>query len=218
MVDKNPHLKAVDSTSEPTHIAKPDDGFSLDKFKSQCAPTIGGVETLLTALPHHRIADAKDFVRLHPDDDYWSAELCFVSVPIKGANKEALHLIEETLAMRFLPSKKIMRFKLALATKPDDRFFLCHVPTQNLDNSWNDTNVQACEQARTRWCEATTRKDEGVESYMINYAKDQDRFPPPKWPSQSLEELIKATFHNRMITDENHPGLLRLLGAKQSVT
>jgi hypothetical protein len=86
--------------NEPMSIAKPT--TKLDAFKSKRAPTIGGVQTLLTALPHHSLSGAKDFARLHPDEaNYWSDELCFVNVPIKGA-KETLHLIAEDLAMQYL--------------------------------------------------------------------------------------------------------------------
>jgi hypothetical protein len=60
-----------------------------------------------------------------------------------------LHLIDEELAMQYLSSKKIQRFRLALATKPHDNFFLCHVPSQNLDNTWNDQNFKGCPEKRT---------------------------------------------------------------------
>ena len=87
-------------------IAKPS-GFDLNKFKSKRADAIANVDTLQTGLPVSSMSQAKDFVRLHPDEDYWSPELCFVMVPIKGAKRDSLHLIEEDLAMRFLPSGKI---------------------------------------------------------------------------------------------------------------
>jgi hypothetical protein len=174
------------------------------------------VETLQTALPHHNIAQAKDFVRLHPDEDsYWSSELCFVSVPIKGSKRDTLHLIVEDLALRFLPSAKILRFRLALACKPHDVFFFCQVPTQNLDNSYNETNVKACELAKTKWVQATSRREEGVEAYKIGFARDDDTFPEPGWPPQSLSELIDKTLAGRIIDREDHPGLLRLIGARQ---
>ena len=53
MVTANPELK----------IVKP--SFS-EKFKSKNAPTISGVETLLTALPIMKIGDVDDWTRLHP--------------------------------------------------------------------------------------------------------------------------------------------------------
>jgi hypothetical protein len=166
-------------------IAKPD-GLSLDKFRSKRAPTLAGVETLLMALPHYNMSAAKDWVRLHPDEEaYWSPEFCFVHVPIKGQKRETLHLIEEELAMRHLPSGRIQRFRLALATKPNDDFFLCHVPTQNIDNPWNETNQQGCLQAKALWTQATSRRNEGVDGYEIKFAKNRDAFPEPNWPSQS---------------------------------
>jgi hypothetical protein len=216
---EKPHLVAsdpLDNNDEAMSIAKPGT-FSLDKFKSTRAVAAANVETLLTALPIHSIAQAKDFVRLHPNEnEYWSDELCFVNVPIKGQKRDTLHLIVEGLAMRFLPSAKIIRCRLALATKPYDTLFLCQVPTQNLDNTFNASNVAACEQAKRLWTQATSRKEEGVDSYKVDFAQHEDAFPEPHWPTQSLQELIWHTFDGRMIDREDHPGLLRLIGARQT--
>jgi hypothetical protein len=134
MAEKPALVKAVEDV---VPIAKPG-GFDLNKFKSKRATA--NVETLQTGLAHHSISDAKDFVRLHPDEEnYWSDELCFVSVPIKGQKRNTLHLIEEDLAMQYLPAGSIHRCRLALATKPYDTFFLCHVPSQNLITSGTKT-------------------------------------------------------------------------------
>jgi hypothetical protein len=199
-------------------IAKPQ-GFDLNKFKSKRADAIANVDTLRMGLPISSMSQAKDFVRLHPDEEnYWSPELCFVNVPIKGAKRDSLHLIEEDLAMRFLPSGKIQRFRLALATKPNDVFFLCRIPTRNLDNSWNRDTIAGCEQAKTLWTQATSRGEEGVDAYLLEVARDPDVFPEPKWPEQSLSDLIDRAFAGRLIDREDHPALLRLIGAKQSVS
>lgn len=216
-----PKLTTIENSElapETVSIAKPS-AFNLDKFKSKRAPTIAGVDTPQGVLPHHGIAAAKDFVRLHPDETtHWSPELCFVNVPIQGVKRDTLNLIDEELAVQYVASGKILRFRLALATKPFDIFFLCHVPTRNSDNTWNASNVAACEQAKTTWVQATSRKEEGAESYKIDNARDPDAFPEPNWPQQSLNELICVTFAGRMIAHENDPGLLRLIGAKQSLS
>jgi hypothetical protein len=215
-----PNLPAPDEqtsaqSDEAMTIAKPS-AFGLDKFKSKHAAALANVET---ALPHHSISQAKDFVRLHPDEAaYWSPELCFVNVPIKGQKRDTLHLIDEDLAMRYLPPARILRFRLALAAKPNDVFFLCHVPSRNQDNSWNGSNLQACEHAKTLWTLVTSRKEEGVEAYKIDSARDPDAFPDPNWPTQSLTDLISVTFAGRMIESEDHAGLLRLIGARQSTS
>jgi hypothetical protein len=199
-------------------IAKPGEG-GLEKFRSKHSPSIPGVETLLTALPHHTISQAGDYVRLHPDETKcWSPELCFVNVPIKGMKRDTLHLINEELAMQYLPSARIKRFRLAMASNAQGVFFLCHVPTRNLDNSWNRSNMQACEEAKTYWIQSTSRKEEGVEAYQIDRSRDVDAFREPNWPKQTLEQLILVTFNDRMIDRADHPGLLRLIGAKQSLS
>jgi hypothetical protein len=205
-------------TTKVVPITKPS-GFSLDKFKSKHGGVPANVGTIQPPLPHHPISAAKDFCRLHPDEKkYWSPELCFVSVPIQGQKGNVLHLIDEELAMQCLENGKIIRHRLALASKPYDRFFLAHVPSQNLDNSWNISAVNGAELAKTTWIQLTSQKAEGTESYKTSFARDADAFPDPKWPPQSLDELIGKAFHDNVIVTEDHPSLLRLIGAKQEVS
>ena len=211
--------KPVIVDNEPIQIAKPEESGGLSRFRSTRGSTVAGVETLLTALPHHSISQAKDFVRLHPNEEtYWSCEFCFVSVPVKGQKRDTLHLIEEPLAMRHLSNGVIQRFRLVLATKPHDVFFLCEVPSQNLDNVWNESNLQGCVQAKTLWTRLVSRRDEGVDGYKIEQARSEKAFPEPNWPTQSLEALIMATFSGRMVDSDDHPALLRLIGAEQSTS
>ncbi len=220
-IDTNPSNTEPEPEPEPEKlaIAKPTAGSKLERFKSKRKPTVENVQTLLTALPHYRIAEARDFVRFHPNEDlYWSSEFCFVTVPIQGQKRDLLHLIDEELGMQYLPSKKIQRFRLALATKPYDKFFLGHVPSQNLDNKFNETALRACLEAKQLWVEVTSRKEEGIDEYKINLARNQKAFPEPKWPSQTLDELIEVTFNGRQIEDDNHPALLRLIGDVQSLS
>jgi hypothetical protein len=218
--DKLPRLvQTVEGNTATATIKKPEE-FNLDRFKSKSGPNATGVGTLLAALPVHSIAQAKDFVRLHDDiEAYWSSELCFVIVPTKGMKQGLIHLIDEAVAVESgLPTGRIQRFRLALATKPYDCFFFCQVPSVNLDNVWNLAAWNACDLARARWLQVTSRKAEGVENYRIDYARKETAFPAPKWPTQSLQALIGVTLEGRMITTHDHPGLLRLLGAPQEIT
>jgi hypothetical protein len=134
-----------------------------------------------------------------------------------GQKKETLHLIDEDIAVAHLPSKKIKRFRLALASKPHDVFFFCLVPCVNLDNKFNETALKGCEDAKTTWVEAVSRKDQGHDDYQIVPARSQTTFGEPKWPTQSMAELLAASFQGRMIETDDHPGLLRLIGAEQKL-
>jgi hypothetical protein len=169
--------KPADENVIPLKVVKPG---KLDKFKSKNQPSIGGLETAPTVLGILKIGDTNDFVRLHPnEDEYWSDELCFVSVPVIGDKHDQLHLIDEEIAVRYLPAKKIKRFRLALATKPYDAHFLCQVPSVHLDNTWNHTALKACMQAKTHWVQVSSRKEENVEGYKCDKARDVDAFPEP---------------------------------------
>jgi hypothetical protein len=205
----------ADVEADVIPIKKPAEAGGLARFKSKTAPTIANVATKVGLLPISSIADAGDFVRIHPSEaTHWSGELCFVRVPTKGAKNDVLHLIDEDIAMQYLEAKLILRFRLALASKPGDRFFLCIVPTTNLENTWNSTALLAIEDAKRLWVKAVSRRPEGVDGYRTNYARDVDAFSAPQWPTESLEELILAIFAGHMIDSEQHPGLLRLVGAK----
>jgi hypothetical protein len=81
---------------EPISISKPG-AFDINRFKSKRS-SAQRVDALQTVLPVHRASDAKDFIRLHPDEEYWSEELCFVNVPIHGQPRDTLHLIAHDLA------------------------------------------------------------------------------------------------------------------------
>jgi hypothetical protein len=165
------------------------------------------------------MSDVKDYMRLHPDEEnFWSEELCFVNVPIKGQKYDVIHLIDEDLAVRYLPSGLLIHHRLALATKPYDIFFLCQIPTRNLDNSWNSTYLEGCEKAKTLWTMLTSRSREGVEAYKSDFSRDQDAFPQPKWPTEQLGKMILRAYHGRAILTDDHPGLLRIIGARQKLS
>jgi hypothetical protein len=201
-------------------IAKPP-AFDINRFRSKTPDTIAAVGVMPSILPQMKIADANDFVRLHPDqENFWSPELCFVDVPVPGMRDNVSHLINEDVAMRNLDSRAIIRRRLALATKPHDRFFLCQVPSQNLDNDFNRSAVEGCEISTTRWVWLTSRKKEGVNGYKIKYAENEDAFPEPKWLIIPLWDLIVKCYGNGtyIIDNDDHPGLCRLIGRVISTT
>src|SRR5436190_6569477 len=96
-VNKQTEAPALEENGTPSmSITKPSDEFDLNKFKTKRTAAVANVETLPQSLPVHSIKDARDLVRLHPDEThFWSDELCFVQVPIKGQKHDTLHLIAE---------------------------------------------------------------------------------------------------------------------------
>jgi hypothetical protein len=219
---EKPEITKPETASEetPVTVAKPG-VFSLKKFQTTGPAQPLNVKTLLPPLPTRSLKEIGDFARLHHDEaNYWSPELCFVYVPVKGSKRDSLHLIEEEEAKEYLSSARIKRMRLALGATPNGVFFLCEVPTQNLDNVWNKTMLECCEQAKTLWTMAESRHAEGLEGYIKRSSDDKDFAPEPDWPTKSLDEIIGFSFEGRIITRANHPhpGLLRLLGKKQQMS
>ena len=158
-------------------VKKPKTSF-LDKYKSKNMATAADVEPALAALAIKKIADVGDFVWVHPDEEsYWTIELCFVDVPVKGEKRTILHLIDDDIAVANLPSKKIRRMRLALAAKPDGSFFFCIVPSRNLDNSFNKSALDAIEKCRTGWWMTSSRKASGVRGLRMQ-ARAESGFCP----------------------------------------
>ena len=99
-------VEALTPEENSAPIAKPGE-LDLDKFKAKRTAAVANVETLPSALPVHNMSAAKDFVRLHPDEqNYWSDELCFVDVPIKGQKHNTLHLIDRRIGTSVSRSRR----------------------------------------------------------------------------------------------------------------
>ena len=116
--NKKPIKKTETATTKettPLTIAKPSDKFDLNKFKSKRPPTIAGVETLLTALPVMRIADANDWFGCTRPKTTIGRPSCASCRSRSREKRDMLHLIDEDIAMQYLPAKKIKRQRLALA-------------------------------------------------------------------------------------------------------
>ena len=86
--------------------------------------TIDGPGPLIAALPIMGIGQAGDFVRLHESEEYWSDELTFVSVPIDGEKQGKLHLIEDSLAVAYLPVEEDQALSPGASDEADGGFFL----------------------------------------------------------------------------------------------
>ena len=178
---RKPRLEIVE---EETPIEKPS-AFNLNKFKSKQAAAMANVETLQTGLAAStRSPQAKDFVRLHPDEEtYWSPELCFVNVPIKGQKRDTLHLIDEDLALQ-LPAEREDSCASAWHWRPSPTTSSSSATSRPERGQHVERKQPAgCEQAKTLWVQATSRKEEGVDAYKIDLARDADAFPEPKWPT-----------------------------------
>ena len=212
-MSEDPAAKSAPAAApeEPVSIEKPPPGEILARFKTKRSLD-ERIQTLLPALPHRKISDAKDYVRLHPDDAYWSDEYCFVMVPVPGIK-----------GLRAAPA----RFRLGGGASPgslqDSAWrwrrsrtisFSCPgpqpEPRQRME-SLEPGGVRT--PPRTSW-KGHQQETEGSEGYHIKPTESElrgegDPFPEPNWPTESLDEIVAKTFDGRMILDRE----VRLGGA-----
>jgi hypothetical protein len=198
-------------------VEKPDAATAaLSKFKSKRSGKPSAT-VKMDKLDIRRLGECKDYVRLSPLSHHWSDELCFAPVPVDGADP-ILHLILDDLAEMYLSDKDVQRFRVALACGAvPGSWFLSVVPSQNLTNGYNATALEGCEEAKHKWLKAVSLKQKGKERYEIKYAEDQDfaRMPDFGSMTSNVYEILYARFAGLMIETPDHPGLLRLRGAKQ---
>lgn len=211
MTIPKPQLVDLNSVSIPQT-----EDFDIEAFKSTRLSGQPRIGKLAAALPIYRFGEVKDFWRVHPDPAYRTDPLCLVNVPIKDGH-DTLHLIRENLADEHLAPSQVTRHCLVLACKPNDVCFFGRVPHENLDNAYNADVVTAIEQARNEWLMLASRRNVGGEGYVISVAMDQDFVDPPNWPTQPMNALLALAFKGRLIFDEKHPAMLRLLGRKQKL-
>src|SRR5260370_34282173 len=83
-------------------IAKPP-AYDMKRFLSKTPDTIAKVGVIPAILPQYRIADANDFLKLHPDrEHYWSGEVCFGDVPSRGIRDNVSHLSDDAIPILHL--------------------------------------------------------------------------------------------------------------------
>jgi hypothetical protein len=213
--------KLVESDTPPTEpIAQPDDELDISRFSADdpYKPEMSGVRTVLQRLDMLTLSDARDWVLVCDNPAYITPPLMFISVPVQGQKHNAVHLIDKAVALRNCDDREIEQYRLVLAARPHDRFFLAKVPCANLENSWNESMLRAVEYAKQRWCKVLSQRAQGHDRYATKDVRDNRSPPPgpygvPNWPTQTMGQIMKATFTDPVL-DDNHPALLRLVGGK----
>jgi hypothetical protein len=101
----------------------------------------------------------------------------------------------------------ITRFQkvfLLLVRQPDD---------QGRIDSWGQTMLEGVALALSgKWIRITANMQ--IRDYEVTQIKSEvaAKLPEPQWPDLSMQEIMKVGFKDRIIRDENHPFVQRLLG------
>jgi hypothetical protein len=181
--------------------------FDLGQLRlSQDFTSSFGVKKILSTVPVRR-PEKSWWAQVHPSrEDYW------VDLFVLDHKSENEHyLVSPDLWPELSGEPLFVPFRLALAVNRQGGVFLWPGRLPALEgkmNLWWESNLVAMERATTAWVRVTSNQSLGI--YEITEAsgfKDE-----PKWPTESLQELIDVAFKGRKIDSWDHPMLKQLRG------
>ena len=181
--------------------------INLDRVKAKASQqSVIGVTTEYTVIPI-RNPKPDEFFRVTPGEGYSMN----VNILQMKTDNEWYLVDKDTLPQIQLESQlKVMQ--LYVCVTQNSTPFLCLIPLPDSDgrlNSWHESGHKSMEEAKSFWVRRQADKSNG--GYLITKASNA-QLPDPKWPTESLEDLIEKAFDRYYIDTIDHPVLRRLRG------
>jgi hypothetical protein len=191
-------------------VAKPEaDPFDLDSLRlSQDFASAVKVKKLLKTVPVRK-PSKEWFVRTHPDAGYWFPTAVLELKEDKDDRE--VYLVAPALRPE-LESEPTFSPRLLVTTiNRQGVLFLWPIRLPGANgkiDEWSRSALEAADEAKSRWVRVTSNMSLGA--YEVSLAAGQ--VPEPDWPDNSMQEIIRIAFRDRMISDWSHPVLKRLRG------
>lgn len=97
---------------------------------------------------------------------------------------------------------------LFLAVNSQGVVFWWPVNTDNLENSWCSSALEAVQEARKGWIRIEANRGAGAYDYYIPAGV----IPEPVWPDEDPNTLLERAFTGRIIDRQDHPIIQHILG------
>lgn len=180
--------------------------FNIEHFRlSQSFEDHAGGEKPLTTIPVRK-PSKETFFRTHPDTAYR-----FQAVLLELKERSETYLVAPSLLTE-LQGESTLASKMIIPTMTRQGTLLMWPiklpsPEGYLD-PWNQSALEAADQARTKWVRMVSNKSLGAYEIIIaaNYREGA------RWPEKSLDELIRIAFKGRVIQSVEHPVIQALRG------
>ena len=180
----------------------PKSGLRIEDFQLS-QDTYSEIEVVEVASAYEiRKPKREEFIRTHSDQN---SHFVVGVIKEKTGMNEKLWLATEKI-MKACPEEAIT-INLRVTINRLGQVFLWPLNLGG-SNLWNQSALQAAEQAKTNWVRLISNREEG--RYQVMVAKGE--LPDPVWPEYDLWEMIQLGFGDRIIADINHPYLQQLRG------
>jgi hypothetical protein len=149
-----------------------------------------------------------EWVTVHPDPDYTRVVVLFEH---RAKNATAYYFVLGAALQKELRKKYgAVARRIYLAQNNDGHLFLWPAGLPATDgsvNKWVQSEYQRIEAAQTGWIHSAA--DQHEQTYDIDYDA-YGRIPPPEWPAESMDDLVKRAAKPCTIQEGDHPLLRRL--------
>jgi len=168
----------------------------------------GGDGIAVKEIPSHvpvRKPKRLEYTRTHPDPAMRVPTLVLAD----RDDRDAVYLVPPAMQPVLLGEAKPV--VLLPTMNRQGSLFLWPVPLPLDDgrrNEWHATAREAADLASRSWVRVAA--DMSLGAYRIYKAEAQ--LTEPEWPEQSLNELLRLAFRDRVIDSDNHPMVRRLRG------
>jgi len=162
-----------------------------------------GVLRVLTTVPVGK-PGRQDFIRVHPDTSYR-----FDTMILELKEDREVYLVAPNLWALLADELSPVTLYTAVNRQGTVRVWPVKLPgPDGKENPWHVSAHQAAAQATKRWTRVAANM--AIGSNEVHVATGE--LSPPKWPSESFQEILRIAFRGRYIDGPDHPVVMRLRG------
>jgi uncharacterized protein YbdZ (MbtH family) len=199
---KNPVLQTVES--DPTIYPTIPDPFDLASLRlNPSFLETAGVKKLLTTVPSRR-PNPQDFFRVRAEPEFRES---FSAIELRDDRE--IYLVRPEVLPHLINEVVYVTLFTCINRQGVVSLWPVKLPTPDgKRNDWNRSAREAAEKAMTRWIRLKANMSLGA--YEMFEAECE--MGEPEWPDLTFYDLLKISYHDRMITSLDHPVVKRLRG------
>ena len=193
------------STTQPPHNSSPDP-FNPESLRlSQDFSQLFGVKQALVTVPVRKPEKAW-FVRTHPEPEYH-----LETAVIELKEERETYLVNPELWPELAAEATFSPRMFFTAVNRQGVVFLWPIRLPRPDgrhDGWSRSAMEGAEMGKDKWVRIQANMSLGA--YKVWEATGE--LPDPKWPKQSLDELLRVAFKDSYIDSHDHAILRQLRG------
>lgn len=199
---KNQKVEEMTFSENASDQESVNDGNEFEQYRfSQDFESMAGIKKQILVVPVRK-PDRQTWFWIHPDED-WRMPFALIELKEERDTYLVSPEVYPELAGECLP-----KYLITCQTKTGMTFFWpikMAGPDGRLD-PWNQSALRIVTEYPARWIRVVANLSLGA--YEVYIAEGE--FPPPTWPAEGFQSLLKKAFKDKIIETLDHP-IVRML-------